>query len=101
MSRHSEPARSMMIDEDGNMVECPTWFHSGMDMALGKFFDITDKRFAGTANDRQGEGYVLEWSQKWGISTNLIGAKDRDINNVERLLELVEEFINKMEPNDT
>ena len=45
---------------------------SGGDNALGRFLDITDSRYANSGKDEQGEGYVFEWSENLGITTNLL-----------------------------
>lgn len=62
--------------------------HYGTDHAIGKFLDITDDRFAGIDADDQGEGYVFEWSEMFGITINLIGAEIEDIDNQGKLIEL-------------
>lgn len=53
----------------------------GTDHALGAWFDVTDARYAGTEQDRQGEGYVLEHSSSFGFTTNLIGLTVEDLQN--------------------
>lgn len=68
---------------------------TGHDHALGHFIDIIDKRYANTPLDEQGEGYVFEWSQFLGITTNLIKAEPEDVQDEYRLLELTELFILK------
>ena len=45
----------------------------GEDHALGGFYDIMDSRYADSGNDQQGEGYVVEWCEVFGFTTNLIG----------------------------
>lgn len=71
----------------------PTRFNYGTDHAIGRFLDITDRRFAGTKDDQQGEGYLLEWSDLFGISTNLIGATVEDLKDQTKLIQLVESFL--------
>ncbi len=44
----------------------------GYDHALGSFIQITDARYASTPEDKQGEGYVFEWDERFGVSTDLI-----------------------------
>lgn len=70
-----------------------TTFIRGTDHVLGAFFDIQDKRFAKSGDDPQGEGFVFEWSQTMGITTNFINADVEEVGNDERMLELVNEFI--------
>ena len=47
----------------------------GKDHSIGNFVDITDSRFANSKDDEQGEGYIFEWSQLFGASTNLPNLK--------------------------
>ena len=47
----------------------------GYDRALGSFIQITDARYASTPEDKQGEGYVFEWNESFGVSTDLIGLR--------------------------
>lgn len=72
--------------------------YTGNDHAIGEFLDITDKRFAGTETDEQGEGYVLEHSQAFGLTTNKIGAIESDLMplNKEIIISKCDEFINKL-----
>lgn len=96
MSREVYKYEQIVVDKNGSLIENPIQFHFGSDHALGKFIDITDRRWAKSGKDEQGEGYVLEWSTLFGISTNLIGATLEDVEaSVDRLAELTEEFINK------
>lgn len=44
---------------------------SGIDHALGQFCQIYDKEFVNETSE--GEGIVFEWSQLFGIETNLTG----------------------------
>lgn len=66
--------------------------HSGSDHAVGWFIQISDKRFAGTPQDHQGEGYVLDYD-RFGFGTNLIGATEKDLGDIDKLMELTEAFI--------
>lgn len=43
----------------------------GEDHAIGKFYNLTDRRYVGSPEDEQGEGYIFKYSDKFGISTNL------------------------------
>lgn len=70
-----------------------TTFITGSDNVLGAFFDITDKRFANSGEDRQGEGYIFEWSQLMGITTNHINAQPEDVGDEAKMLELVNEYM--------
>ena len=73
-----------------------TTFHIGSDHALGRFKDITDSRYAAHPSDQQGEGFVFEYSELFGIGTNLIGASHRDVLNNGRLIELTNKFIESL-----
>lgn len=53
----------------------------GFDHALGQFIQITDSRYAGTEDDYQGEGYVFEWDESFGITTNLINLTVEEMND--------------------
>lgn len=77
----------------------------GSDHALGQFMQVTDSRYAGTAEDHQGEGYVLDLDDMFGPQINLIGIKEDDlieftkqgrINNA-RIIELTDAFAAKYE----
>lgn len=70
-----------------------TTFISGNDHAIGPFLDITDKRFANSGKDRLGEGFIMEWSEMFGFSNNLIGATVGDLEDVVKLQAKVEIFI--------
>lgn len=70
-----------------------TSFISGSDHAIGAFLDITDTRFANSGMDRQGEGFIMEWSEMFGFSQNLIGATVSDLEDVVKLQAKVEIFI--------
>ena len=72
-----------------------THIYSGNDHMLGFFFDVTDDRFAGSKEDEQGEGYLLEWSTTFGFSTNLIEATEEDLKSTTRLMFLAEQFLGK------
>jgi hypothetical protein len=64
----------------------------GSDHAVGKFIQITDRRYAGTPEDYQGEGYVLD-HDAFGFTINLIGAVESDLNDDTKLIALTESFI--------
>jgi len=76
----------------------------GVDHALGNYVDIYDTRYAGTEGDEQGEGFVLEWCEMFGLTTNLINApKDMFIlpinlqNHKDELIRLCNEFAKVLE----
>lgn len=71
---------------------------TGNDHAIGKFIDITDRRYAGCPDDEQGEGYILEWSQLFGFTTNLIGATPEDLLSFDALQAKVEAFASNLKP---
>jgi hypothetical protein len=56
---------------------------TGEDRVLGNFIQITDSRFAGTADDPQGEGYVYDGDQDTGVMTNLIGIEPINLTSIE------------------
>lgn len=66
--------------------------HLGIDHAIGEFLDIADERFAGNDEDESGEGFVLEWCQMFGITTNFIGATVDDISNLDVLIAKTNSF---------
>jgi len=70
----------------------------GTDHALGLWLDITDKRYAVSEQDEQGEGYVYEYSQKFGVSTNLVELtmEEIDFHNRATVIEKCNLFINKL-----
>lgn len=78
----------------GNTYVNPITFHGGIDHILGPFLDITDDRYASLPEDEQGEGFVMEWCTLFGFQRNLIGATIDDIDDVPKLIDLVEKFIN-------
>jgi hypothetical protein len=52
---------------------------SGSDHALGNFIQVQDSRYAGSPDDYQGEGYVLDYDQALGFSINLLNLKKEDL----------------------
>lgn len=64
----------------------------GSDHVLGRFVQVSDVRYALSGDDMQGEGYVLDWDEGFGFTTNLIGAKVEDLGDDNKLLELVNVF---------
>lgn len=64
----------------------------GDDHVLGKFCQLTDERYAMSEDDEQGEGYVFEWDEEFGLVNNLIGATVGDVDNDDKLLELANKF---------
>lgn len=83
-----------------------TNYITGYDEILGNFLDITDNRYAGTINDKQGEGFVLEYSDFFKISTNLIRIDKQTmtaaltyppLSYMIFLQPLVDEFINSLD----
>lgn len=71
----------------------PIQIHAGSDAALGRFIDFTDKRYAGTDYDKQGEGYIVEYSELFKFSTNLIGATFEDLSDINKIKELADKFL--------
>jgi hypothetical protein len=65
---------------------------TGDDHALGRFMQVSDQRYARSGEDEQGEGYVLNWDQVFGFSTNLIGATREQLGDNDKILELCNEF---------
>ena len=47
----------------------------GNDHAIGSFLDVTDKRYAFSGKDEQGEGYVFQWSR-------MFNTKKKGMNNL-------------------
>jgi len=83
------------------VTEHITAYH-GSDHALGSFVDIIDDRYAGHQLDVQGEGYVMEYSTRFGFGTNLIGATVEDLqtdNGV--IIAKVNKFIESLPPRTT
>ena len=70
--------------------------HYGGDHAIGTFIDITDRRYANSGKDEQGEGYIVEWSEKFGFNTNLIGITAEELRNSSDTIRLVNKFIGKL-----
>lgn len=68
----------------------------GSDYTLGRFIDVTDSRYANSGKDLQGEGYVMEWSKVFGLSTNRIDIQEKDIMNKQVIILKCDEFINKL-----
>ena len=64
----------------------------GSDHAIGCFIDVTDRRYADSGKDKQGEGYVMEWSELFGFTTNLIGLTKEDLSNREIIIEKADAF---------
>lgn len=76
-------------------------FHYGVDHAIGSFLDIRETRFEGTPQDHQGEGYIFEYSTKFGIGTNLAKltyeeAKSLFFNHNQKAKEKIDYFIKNL-----
>lgn len=69
------------------------FIYTGDDHAIGRFLDVIDLRFAGHETDEGGEGFVFEWSDMFGITTNLIGANEAELNDIDALVAKTEKFI--------
>lgn len=93
MNRKTIPYQQMIVDAGGKIIENPIQFHGGSDHAIGRFMDITDSRYAKSGKDEQGEGYVFEYSELFGITTNLIGATEDDLFDIDKLAQLTEIFV--------
>jgi hypothetical protein len=78
----SRATRRITIIKDEKTVDTTVCIHFGSDDAIGAFFDITDDRYAGSPNDKQGEGYLLEFSQLFNVTTNLA---DLDMDKISEL----------------
>lgn len=96
MSRIRKSLHEAVVNPDGSITEHPIVLYSGNDMILGKFLDITDSRFAGSEQDKQGEGYLFEWSEVFGISTNLIGLTEKSMKDEKQILHAVESYLTKI-----
>jgi hypothetical protein len=68
----------------------------GEDHAVGRFVQLTDKRYAGTPEDIQGEGFVLDWDELFGFNVNLINAEVKDLSNNTKLLVLCDDFAHQL-----
>lgn len=72
--------------------------HHGTDHALGSFWDLTDDRYAGHPKDPQGEGYIFEYSKKFGISTNLADLTLREATYLtNRAIQKIDNFIESLD----
>ena len=60
----------------------------GNDHISGYFVQIMDKRYARSGKDQQGEGYVLDWDEAFGFTTNYINAQIIDLHDDMKLIEL-------------
>lgn len=78
----------------------PVHITTGTDHAIGIFVDITDDRFAGTKDDEQGEGYVFEYSELFGITKDLIKLAPEDIIDRNKVVELCNAFFLKQQLKD-
>lgn len=93
MGRSVRPLIGQVINNKGELEDCQTELIEGNDGLLGKFIDIADKRFAGTKHDPQGEGYLFEYSERFGISTNLIGLTEKEMKKPYVIHIKVEQFL--------
>jgi len=67
--------------------------HFGTDHAIGRFLDITDKRYAESGLDEQGEGYVFEHSDMFpSDNTKVIIDMDEPLT-VPVIIQACDEFI--------
>ena len=65
----------------------------GSDHAIGYFIDVLDHRFAGTEKDPQGEGYLVEWSELFDFSINLIGITKDQLKDDATINKKVNDFV--------
>lgn len=96
MSRVRTPLYKSVVNPDGSITEHPIVFYTGLDRVLGNFLDVTDSRFAGSEFDEQGEGYLFEWNERFGISTNLIGLTEETMRDGTQILVAVESYLTKI-----
>lgn len=78
-----------------NIISKNITVYCGDDHALGKFYDVTDQRFADSGQDQQGEGYVFQSSHLFGIDLNRINATVEQIASLDKTIisELCNNFI--------
>lgn len=69
---------------------------TGVDHVIGAFVQISDRRYASSAEDIQGEGYVLDWDTLFKFSINHIEAETEDLTDEQKLLELCNKFADKL-----
>lgn len=65
------------------------WTIRGWDPVLGKFVQIIDDRCSRDPRDME---YVLDWDEALGFSTNRVGARESDLDNDVKLLELTDKY---------
>lgn len=67
----------------------------GNDHAIGTFIDIIDLRFEGHQDDHQGEGFVAEWSELFGLDQgdNKIGINVAEIKLLHTDLEAFKQIV--------
>ena len=83
------------MSREGNKINENITVVFGNDHVLGSFIDVIDNRFAESGQDEQGEGYVCEYSTKFGISNNRIGANIEDLKNKEKIIELCDAMVKR------
>jgi len=71
---------------------------TGSDHVLGKFIQIKDTRYSNMPQDQQGEGYVLEHDQRFGMGINLANITLEELINKkkETIIEKINIFIDKI-----
>lgn len=76
---------------------------TGDDHEFGAFIQLSDKRYARSSDDIQGEGYVLDWDERREFTINLIDTDTDTMNESditlrnETLLRLANEFCKENE----
>jgi len=73
----------------------------GTDHVLGRFIQIQDNRYMRSGNDLQGEGYVFEWDEAFGITLNLIRANPSDVLDSKKLIALTNKFCEGMDGDES
>jgi hypothetical protein len=61
----------------------------GHDVALGLFIDLIDNRYK---DDPSGEGYVMEWNEKFGFTNNKINLTLRQVEKID-LVDMVKTYL--------
>lgn len=84
-----------------------TYVIQGHDHAVGRFVQICNDHYAKSKHDLQGEGYVFDWDEMFGVSLNLIEIDDLDLMQLQagklhggRVTYLVHEFLKKLSKNN-
>lgn len=82
------------MSRNESQISETTWVINGKDKSIGRFIDIRDER----VKDEQGEGYLVEWSDMFGFSVNLLDLSFKELTNFRTVIQKVNNYVEQQDP---